>query len=413
MSNTPYRACAAAMAFAFTLQPRPADADTVWLKDGSIVKGEILEITDDDLKIDTDFADEIAIDLGDIDSMRSTREMTITYSDDSERTGYLRKYPDGRVYLSDAPPPAPAPAAAAPSAAPTADEAAAVTAVAAGADAPPTADEVSADDLLDLSAIHKMEQKKTYFWYKSNIDLGIGGASGNSDTANGNISGAIRPRFGKNLIDIDGQANKQESDGTTNASNWRTQLMYTRELTTRWGATGFVSFENDEKQDLSLRTTLGAGVSRLIVDTSKTYLDGFLGLAYVNEGYEQCDPFLDPPINTVPNPNCTPQDLLEFESSRSYGAVRWQANFNQDVWSDDIQFYHNHRLTIGVIQESQFIALTTTGIDFDIFGDFSLKLELQFDYNSDPASSNAEKQDVRYFVKLGYDFEGDQNDWFK
>ena len=46
-------------------------------------------------------------------------------------------------------------------------------------------------------------------------------------------------------------------------------------------------------------------------------------------------------------------------------------------------------------------------------GDFSLKLELQFDYNSDPASSNAEKQDVRYFVKLGYDFEGDQNDWFK
>lgn len=381
-----YRACAATMALTLLLPACLARADTVWLKDGSIVKGEILEVNDDHLKIDTDFANEISIDLGDIDSLRSTHEMTITFSDESERTGYLRKLPDGSVYLSQTPPPDPASDAAT----------AAVPAGVPSAEALPGNDDVEPDDLLDLSSIHKMEQKKAYFWYKSNFALGVSGASGNTETANANISGAIRPRFGKNLIDIDGQANYQDSEGETTASNWRTQLMYTRELTMKWGATGFVSFENDEKQDLSLRTAIGAGASRLIRDTSKTHLDVFLGLAYVKEGFELPDG----------------GDPLLFESSSTYGAIRWQANYTQDIVSDDYQFYHNHRLTHGVISETQFLALTTTGLNIEFIGDLDIQLELQFDYNSDP-TGGTKNEDLRYLVKLKYDFEGDQNDWFK
>lgn len=376
----------ATIALALLLPLGPVLADTVWLEDGSIVKGEILEIKDDDLTMDTGFAGKISIDLGEIVSMRSTHEMTITFNDDSERTGYIRKLPDGRVYLAETPPAAPAAAAAAPGAAVTA----------AVADTPPSDAEIGPDDLLDVSSIHTMQQKRTFFWYTSDIALGFTGASGNTETTSGNISGAIRPRFGKNLVDVDGQANTQEADGETTASNWRTQLMYTRELTTRWGATGFIGFENDEKQDLSLRSIFGAGISRLVFDTSKTHLDAFLGPAYVRESYELPDG-ADPSL---------------FETGRTYGAIRWQSSYTQDLVTSDYQLYHNHRLTQGIISETHFIALTTTGLNIDFIGDFDIQLELQFDYNSQPAGGS-DKQDLRYLVKLKYDFEGDQDDWFK
>lgn len=385
-----------------------AHADTVWLKDGSIVKGDVLEISDSHLEIDTDFAGDINIDLDDIDSVRSYREMTITFTDDSERTGYLRKMPDGRVYLSATPPPDPSAATAAGTGDFLTDSPETLEA-AAGAVPAPRPDPENDAELLDLSSVHKMARTRPYFWYESNIDLGVNAASGNSQTAAANISGAFRPRFGKNLIDIDGQANYQEANSDVTAANWRTQINYTRELTTRWGATGFLSFENDEQQDLDLRTTAGLGMSHIFIDRSSTYLDGVLGLAYVNEAYE-C-PNADIGINCNRSSGAPPA-VDPFETGRQYGAIRWQAGFSQDLWTDDIAFYHRHRLTQGVISERQFIALTTSGLDLDVWGDISLKLELQFDYNTKPVGGN-KNEDLRYLVKLSYDFEGDQNDWWK
>ena len=412
MCKLSLRACAATMILNLLLPAGAALAGTVWLNDGSVVKGELVEIKSDHLVIDTGFADEISIDIDDIDAVVSTKEVTITFTDETERTGYLRKTSDGNIYLSEGPPPDPS---AAPAAAPKVADGVPAEAPAGTDDPPavpvplpaPTPAEAApviaappppppSTDLVNLDDIHKMEQTKPYFWYESNIDLGVSAASGNTEQTTANISGAVRPRWGKNLVDIVGQANRQEGDDETTASNWRVQTTYTRALTTKWGASGFASFENDEKQDLDLRSTLGAGLARRVFDPPPTYLHVLLGLAYVNETYEL--PTDNPPAN--------------FDENRSYGAVRWELDYDRDIYTDDVVFYHNHRLTQGVIQETQFIALTTTGLDFGLIGDLSLKLEFQFDYNSQPAGNN-DHQDQRYLVKLSYDIAGDETDWIK
>ncbi len=48
---------------------------------------------------------------------------------------------------------------------------------------------------------------------------------------------------------------------------------------------------------------------------------------------------------------------------------------------------------------------------FDLFDDFDLKLEVEWDYASDPAPGVLKNNDLRYVVKLDYSFEGDETDW--
>ena len=52
------------------------------------------------------------------------------------------------------------------------------------------------------------------------------------------------------------------------------------------------------------------------------------------------------------------------------------------------------------------------GIELDLFGDFTLSAEFRIDWDNEPAE-NAKKTDTRYMLKIGYAFEGDEDDWWK
>ena len=42
-----------------------------------------------------------------------------------------------------------------------------------------------------------------------------------------------------------------------------------------------------------------------------------------------------------------------------------------------------------------------------------MKFEFDFDHSSHPAVGVSKKNDFRYEVKLDYEFEGDESDWFR
>ena len=60
-------------------------------------------------------------------------------------------------------------------------------------------------------------------------------------------------------------------------------------------------------------------------------------------------------------------------------------------------------------ERSAFVLLT--GIEFDLAWDLKLSAEFQSQWDNKPAS-DADKLDTRYILKIGYEFDGDQNDWF-
>jgi hypothetical protein len=54
---------------------------------------------------------------------------------------------------------------------------------------------------------------------------------------------------------------------------------------------------------------------------------------------------------------------------------------------------------------------TKTGIEFDLAWDFTLTAEFQSNWDNEPAAGIKE-WDTRYILKIGFEFEGDQKDWF-
>ncbi len=358
----------------FALGPAAANralADTVRMKNGDVVTGEVIEFRSDELLIDPDFTDEIKIELEHIESIETTRRMTIRYDDGTEVRGYLFLDADGNVRVRDTAP----------------------TEIKRPADGkedakgPAVLPDGAEGLLVDWNNLYRMEQTKTYFHYEANIDLGINAASGNSDSSSVVLSGLLAPSFGNNAFTFKGQLNRATSEGDTTASNWRIDGLYEREVRPRLAIAAINSYEQDRLQDLDLRLTFGIGTTYKIFEPDPTLLKVGLFPAFVDE------------------------DFSTNDDDTQFAALLWTLNFAQDVFSDDFSFYHDHKVTTGVT-ESGVIVLTTTGLKFELIADFSLLLELQYDWRSDPAE-DASGTDRRYNVKLSYDFEGDETDWWR
>lgn len=337
-------------------------ADVLYLKNGDRLSGHLVEVENGDLFFDPDMTDEVKIGVGDIESLETTATIRVELEDGTERTGFLVRDPDGSMWLRPG------------AGGEVIDEPLSAT------------DEDRLGGLIELSRVHHIEEAQTYFNYTANIDVGLSGATGNSDQSSFNLSVGFAPRFGKNRFSIKGQVNQAENDGETSASNWRIDNRYERDLTQKWFAGGLLDLENDDLQNLNLRTSLAPVVGYRFFEGSPTDLNVLVGPAFVNENFSGSD------------------------DDRNYLAALWRLNFLQDLYTSDVQFYHNHKITVG-ISDSGVIVLTTTGLKFDLIADLDLLLEAQYDWNSNPADG-AKQSDLRYLVKLRYVFEGDQNNWF-
>lgn len=344
--------------------PRTARADTVRLKNGDVITGKILWVTGDNIVVDTEHSKELTIDATQVIDVESDVVLTVEYQDGRELNGYIGVGPGGNLVVRET------------VQAPEKDGQPA-------AGAPDAAGEVVAVDLTEVEVIHEVTP---YYRYVANIDFGLNIASGNSDAKNINLAGLVAPSFGKNTIALDGQWNRGKANGELAVANWRVNAQYQRDFWDRWFWLVFNSYEHDTLQDLDLRITAGSGVGYTFFEPDPTLLKISLGPAFVNENFKGSS------------------------DDRKFAALRWTLHFDQDLFTPDVSLYHSHRILAG-LTESQLVILTAQGLKFDLIADLALKLEFQFDHNENPASS-AKKDDYRYLVKLGYNFAGDENDWF-
>jgi putative salt-induced outer membrane protein YdiY len=335
-------------------------ADTVRLKNGDVLTGKILKATDDEVLLDTDHSGEVEIETKYVVDLESDRPLTIEYEDGREVDGYIDVGPGGKLIVRESAPQGKAPA-------------------------QPAAE--AAEVVVDLTPIKEIREVTTFFHYDANVDIGLNVAKGNSDSENANVSARFVPSFGKNTIELDGQWNRGKAEGELAAANWRVNAQYDREFWDRWFWLLFNSYEHDRLQDLNLRITAGGGVGYKFFEPDPTLLKVALGPAFVDENFEGND------------------------DDRKFAALRWRLDFKQDVFSDDVSIYHTQKILIG-LTEDQFVFLTVQGLKFDLIADFALLLEFQFDHNNSPAEG-AKQNDFRYLVKLGYEFNGDENDWWQ
>jgi putative salt-induced outer membrane protein YdiY len=386
--------------FSWPLAAQGAVVDAITLKDGSILKGEILRVEDDELILDTDYADEVSIELDHIVGIESKQHFTVRLTDGEKISGYLA-VADGRIIMRETLPVMGEPEARATSEesevgeqVPDASPPPADSAATEGApDAvPPESEaivaEAASERAFAFDDVSWIREKPTYYRYEAELNIGAQAERGNSDTTDLHLDALFKPSFGWNTIKLAGEYDKKVADDETSTNRWRASAAYEREIRRRWYLGIANTYEQDKEKDLLLRIVGAAGVGYRFFDEDPTHLSVLPGFAYVIENFEASS------------------------DDRDYPAFRWTLDFTRDLYKDDVSLYHEHRYLNSLKTFSDINLETTTGIEMDLFSDFTLAAEFQLEWDNKPAE-DAKKTDTRYMLKIGYEFEGDENDWWK
>jgi putative salt-induced outer membrane protein YdiY len=232
-----------------------------------------------------------------------------------------------------------------------------------------------------------IREKPTYFRYDAELNVGAQIARGNTDTTDLHFDARFEPSFGWNTLRISGLYDKKVADGDTTTNRWNASIVYERDFHRRWFVGAGNSYEADAQRDLDLRFIFGAGIGYRFYDDDPTHLSILPALAYVNENFE------DDADNT------------------DYAAIQIKTDFKRDLYKDDITFFHNNTYLNSVQELSDIIINSNTGIKFDMPWDLVLSAEFETDWENEPAE-DAKKLDTRYMLKIGFEFEGDEDDWF-
>ncbi|MBW2693455.1 MAG: DUF481 domain-containing protein [Deltaproteobacteria bacterium] len=432
------------------LQPVAAAAgdfiDQITIKDGSVLKGEIKRVENDELILDTDYADDVVIEVEHIVSIKSKQHFSVRLITGEIISGFLA-VSKGKIVLRESLPafgepkageePANIDFAKPASEIPPAMPDLGVDEV--GEEAPSIAEsqpqQVPPDDLerdeetVEIAETAEIEpeeipaaverpegrkfsfddvdwirEKPTYLRYDADLNVGVQLARGNTDTTDLHFDARFEPSFGWNTLRLSGKYDKKSADNETTTDRWKASLIYERDFRRRWFVGAANTYESDAQRDLDLRFIVAAGVGYRFFDNDPTHLSVLPALAYVNENFKTV---LE---NVEPDPNLPP--IWEKSSDDTdYAAFQLKFDFTRDLYKDDITFFHNNMYLQSLQDISDIIIETRTGISFDMAWDLVLTAEVETDWENVPAE-DAKKWDTRYMLKIGFEFEGDEDDWF-
>ncbi len=433
--------CVLLLSLAVAPQPAAADipSDEVTTRDGSVLKGKISRVEDDELILDTDYSNDVAIDVAHIVDLESERRFSVRLVSGEIISGFL-EVSDGRIVLRESLlTPAEPGAEQAPETvgleaiagevlpatpAPGVDRIAVQAAPSAGEAPPPDViDERPRDEgKLEIAATPKpdpaapataieppvvrsftfddvdwIRKKPAYLRYAAEFNTGAQAARGNSDTTDLHFDALFEPSFGWNTVRISGVYDKKKAGESTTANRWRAEAAYERDFLRRWFVGVANTYESDRQKDLDLRFIVSGGVGYRFFDEAPTFLSVLPALAYVNENFEE---FVDPVTNVK----------LPSEDSQ-YVAFQFQTDFETDLY-DDVSFFHNHTYLSNLQDLGDILVETRTGIGFDMPWNLVLAAEFQSDWENEPAQ-DAKQLDTRYMLTVGFELRGDENDWFQ
>ena len=139
-----------------------------------------------------------------------------------------------------------------------------------------------------------------------------------------------------------------------------------------------LGFEQDEIDELDLRTTAGVGLGHQPFDGDDLNLQYVLGPSYLRE---------------------------EFESGNTEDsiAVRWALDYDQKVWDDVLQLFHNHELLVPSDETDAYIFDSKTGLRVPLKKGLVATAEIDFERDNAP-EPGIEKDDTTYALKLGYEW---------
>lgn len=227
--------------------------DTVLMKNGDRLTGEVKRLEQGVLYIQTDyFSGSVGLDWLQVEKVESTADYQITLSDGKRLTGKISKVEaeaaPGKDFKVHAP----------------------------GGDVP-----VAGTDVVEI------ESQKQSFWrqLKGSVDLGYNYTSGNGQSS---LSSAADAKYVAAHWSAGAFYNASYSgqSGGTTTNLFQVQATGERFLSRNSFLTGLSDFLHSSQQDLVLRTTLGAGYGRYLVRNNQNEFRWLVGADYTRGNYQ-------------------------------------------------------------------------------------------------------------------------------
>ena len=317
----------------------PAWSDEVSLKNGDRVTGEVVKMGDGSLTLKTTYGGEIKIDWKEIQGLTSAGPLALQLRDGSVLRGRVSSPAPNQLVVTGEP-----------------------------------FGSTTAMSFADIQAITPPPP----ITYAGTFNFGGNITDGNTKTTALNASARFTARAERQRFGLEAKYNYGEVNSLISTRNSLLGLNYDYFVTKRVYTTVFTLFEQDTFQDLNLRSTAGAGGGYQFIDTKRTKLSADLGMAYVNQDFK-----------TQPDTNAA--------------SGRWSLSLNHDVIPDVLVFFHRDEVYYDLKAPNAYRFRADQGVRLPIYKRFSLNLEYDMRYNSNPAVGR-KTTDHAYIMGVSYAF---------
>jgi putative salt-induced outer membrane protein YdiY len=329
--------------------PAAPVSDVVTLKDGSIIHGEVIEMTGGLLQINSPMAGEvIKVKWAEVTKLVVSHPIPFHLKEGTILVGTVEEAEAGMMKL-------------------TAGSAGTMT--------------VPLDSVTDVNPVVQAP-----VIYTGSLNAGFSQATGNSRLRNVSVLGDFVARGEQLRLSLLGRYVYGDNAGSLITRNARGTIKLDFFITKRlfWFASSY--FENDHFQDLKLRTAISSGPGYQWIDRGDFgsifkdmtfYTEA--GLAYFNEDFR-------------------------VASDQSSFRARVSMKMNWPLFDDRITFYHYNEIFPSVQNASNFYFTMDNGVRLKIIGGLASGFQVTTRYNNQPPAGTTDT-DHLYLFTLGYAFD--------
>jgi putative salt-induced outer membrane protein YdiY len=222
-------------------------ADTIHLKNGDQITGEIIALWDDEVRIEPTYSDEFGIDMSEVVSIETDNELDIEFEDGREGDySFAGANEHGIAVLKSE----------------------------------------EEEILVSYDEIRKVVEIEEFFEWKSNIDLNQSVSRGNTDSDAANINGSLTLKWGDHRTIFDLSTARENNEGSKIKEYDRLNATYNWTFSGPWFVGANASIERDPIALLDHRASLNPAIGYDIWDDPGRTFNVQLGAGYQSEKIE-------------------------------------------------------------------------------------------------------------------------------
>jgi putative salt-induced outer membrane protein YdiY len=231
---------------------------------------------------------------------------------------------------------------------------------------------------IEPAAIEELDEISDGLDWEVRSDLSFSASQGNSENSDLTWQNYARIETGDHRHEVDLSLYRSTREGETTQDRTRASYLYSWFLTNRWFLSGGVGYERDPVRELDYRILPGVGVGYQFYDDADRLMEVSLSAVAVRE------------------------ELGGITDDS--GAARWSGRYRRQVLDGDLELFHDHSVFLYLTGRDNTAIETSTGIRWDVWADLYMNMQVDYDYETEPALGN-ENEDIRYLLGLGFELD--------